>query len=227
ERQIRALAQMLHRLHVERGDVLFNAGDAADFLALIVKGELSLQSFGKAVMSLGEGEMWFGELSLVQPCKADTSIRSINDVVLLSLSSRTFHELKLDYEKHRHEVKKSLFLNTPFAQHLDSDQLANIVDAMEEVVFGAGINIKNEDSLEDDVFYILEEGLAEERQYAAMRKLVSRELGPGDFFCEDALLLSSISENPRKRVKLQPRIDAKSECKCLCLNRNDFHRLIG
>ena len=110
------------------------------------------------------------------------------------------------------DTRREMLKTVPLFAECDDKQLDFIVTQVDEVDFVAGRDLCREGAAGGEFFVILS-GTAEVRRQG--RHL--RELGPGDFFGEIALL----DGGPRTAT-----VTALSAMKCLVLSRGQFHNVI-
>ena len=110
------------------------------------------------------------------------------------------------------DTRRDMLKAVPLFADCDEKQLDFIATQVDEVDFVAGRDLCGEGAAGGEFFVILS-GTAEVRRQG--RHL--RELGPGDFFGEIALL----DGGPRTAT-----VTALSEMKCLVLSRGQFHNVI-
>jgi CRP/FNR family transcriptional regulator, cyclic AMP receptor protein len=85
------------------GQVLFDRGDAADSIYMLVEGELALEEIGTRVP---QGEI-FGEIACFSPGRARTlTARCATDCVILSITQEVFEQLYFEEPKLAFHVSK-------------------------------------------------------------------------------------------------------------------------
>jgi CRP-like cAMP-binding protein len=71
------------------GDVIFNAGDAADYMYVIVDGEVDIVVGGKAVDMTGPGGI-FGEMALIDTSPRSAAAVARTDCRVVAINERRF-----------------------------------------------------------------------------------------------------------------------------------------
>ncbi len=71
------------------GEAIFSAGEPGDVMYLIQEGEVDIVSDGKALRSLGAGDM-FGEMALIGDAPRSASAVAKTDCTLLPVDERRF-----------------------------------------------------------------------------------------------------------------------------------------
>jgi len=96
------------------GDVLISCGAKSDTLYLIWQGLLaiSIEADSKNLL-LGEagGGSWVGEITMIEPGSATTTVIAKEDSTLLALSNDGFETLRKDYPKVASSLLKALSLD--------------------------------------------------------------------------------------------------------------------
>ena len=110
------------------------------------------------------------------------------------------------------DKRREMLKSVPLFADCDDRQLDFIATQVDEVDFVSGRDLCREGASGGEFFVILS-GTAEVRRLGKHL----RELGPGDFFGEIALL----DGGPRTAT-----VTAVSEMKCLVLSRGQFHNVI-
>ena len=87
-----AVGNRMQMLRLSVGDTLFNEGELADGLYLIVKGKVAIWSGAVEIQERAEGE-YIGELALLDDSPHSATVRAKNDVMLLKLHRGDFHQV--------------------------------------------------------------------------------------------------------------------------------------
>ena len=87
-----AVGNRMQMLRLSVGDTLFNEGELADGLYLIVKGKVAIWSGAVEIQERAEGE-YIGELALLDDSPHSATVRAKNDVMLLKLHRDDFHQV--------------------------------------------------------------------------------------------------------------------------------------
>ena len=145
--QIKALGT---RKDVNKDEVIFSAGDTADYVYFIEAGRVSvfIKKFSnlEEISVLGPGD-YFGEMALFSKDKRTASVKSLDDSVLLAIDKKAF----LDYIREDREIGDKL--NGIFVRR--SEELAlkeNLVDATGVDSKHLKVAIKGDPSLRESAF---------------------------------------------------------------------------
>jgi CRP/FNR family transcriptional regulator, cyclic AMP receptor protein len=114
----------MHSKRMPAGSVLFQRGDHADALYLLVEGQLELVEIGK---SQAAGEL-FGEISFFSPDRRRTlTARCVTQCVVLSIGEEAFKQLYFENPKFAFQISALI------AQRLGADveRLRRKVDGLE------------------------------------------------------------------------------------------------
>ncbi|MDH3671467.1 MAG: cyclic nucleotide-binding domain-containing protein [Gammaproteobacteria bacterium] len=129
------------------GDVLISCGARSDTLYLIRQGLLaiSIEADGNK-LSLGEvgGGSWVGEITMIEPGSATTTVIAKQDSVLLALSNDGFETLRKDHPKVASSLLKALSLD--LANRLRSTRQL-LIKISEDQYFVESTGNKKEDRL--------------------------------------------------------------------------------
>ena len=89
---LNTVGNRMQMLRLSEGDILFNEGELADGLYLVVKGKVAIWSGAVEIRERIEGE-YVGELALIDDSPHSATVRAKTDVVLLKLHRGDFHQV--------------------------------------------------------------------------------------------------------------------------------------
>ncbi len=89
---LRTMGNRMQMLRLSEGDILFNEGDLADGLYLVVNGRVSIGSGAVEIRERTEGE-YVGELALIDDSPHSATVRAKTDATLLKLHRADFHQV--------------------------------------------------------------------------------------------------------------------------------------
>jgi NADH dehydrogenase len=82
----------VHREHFEKGETIFSNGDTGDKVYFIVKGEVTVERNGTALVTLRDGEV-FGEAALLTKQPRNATLRAATTLDVVAVSRKAFLEL--------------------------------------------------------------------------------------------------------------------------------------
>ena len=100
----------------------------------------------------------FGELALVHSMPRSASVVAKTDGHLWALHRAAFRQVLVEAQDHRKELKRVLG-EIPYFQYLDSDAINKLATIMDEVTFGRGETMVNQDQ-PGDFMYVIASGSA-------------------------------------------------------------------
>jgi cAMP-dependent protein kinase regulator len=161
----------------------------------------------------------FGELALLYNAPRAASIRAKTDCILWVLDRGTFNHIVKDSAARKRESYEAFLGKIDLLEDMDAYEKSKIADAFKEVKFAAGDYVIREGE-QGDTFYFLEEGEADATKVLTLgaEPTVVKSYASGEYFGELALL------------KGEPRaanIVAKTDLKCVTLDRHSFKRMLG
>ena len=86
------MGNRMQMLRLSEGDILFNEGEVADGLYLVVKGKVAIWSGAVKIRERIEGE-YVGELALIDDSPHSATVRAKTDAILLKLHRDDFHQV--------------------------------------------------------------------------------------------------------------------------------------
>jgi hypothetical protein len=90
------LADLLHEMVVQPGDVIVREGEPGDSLYVIVDGKVEVVDDNRVLNQLGARAV-FGELSMLDSSPRTATIRALEETSLLRLDQTSFYEIMSEY----------------------------------------------------------------------------------------------------------------------------------
>lgn len=215
------LAGRVKLMSVNPGQVVVRQGERAEAFYVVRNGRLEVYETDPASQKetilrvLGHGES-FGELAVATSSVRTASVRAFEQSELFQIDRNTFHLLLVDM------IEVPSFAPTiqqitelkdlPTFNHLEPDELAQLIEYGEWVQFAAGETIIQQGATAD-AFFVIGSGQVD---VLTGRKIIET-LGPGTYFGEIALL---------RRVKRTATCRAKTVVRAYRLKRQGFDRLM-
>jgi CRP-like cAMP-binding protein len=106
-REIERLGMLTDEVTMPAGRVLFNQGDSAAELFVVVEGQVRVERDGSVIATRGPGE-FFGEMALVSEGTRMASATCETDCRLLILGHREFHSLMDEFPELKMRVLETL-----------------------------------------------------------------------------------------------------------------------
>ncbi|MGH2489791.1 MAG: cyclic nucleotide-binding domain-containing protein [Candidatus Limnocylindria bacterium] len=106
-REIERLGMLVEEVDLPAGRVLFNQGDSAQELFIVVRGEVRVERSGRVLAVRGPGE-FFGEIALVAEGPRTATATCITDCRLLVLVHRDFHTVMDEFPDLKMRVLETL-----------------------------------------------------------------------------------------------------------------------
>jgi CRP-like cAMP-binding protein len=101
------LASIAEEVLYPQGAAIFQEGEPADGLYLILRGTVALSRDGRDMVSLGEKEA-LGAWTLFEPEPRVMSARAVEETLLLKVDRDDFYDLLLDYPELGQSILKAL-----------------------------------------------------------------------------------------------------------------------
>lgn len=218
------IAKYLVPIEINKGEAIFKQGDEGHCLYLVMRGSCSIygaDEFGqeKHIIDVSKND-FFGEQSIMKHQPRSATVYSSSDVLLLSLSSKSFSKLTSENPSIMKKLMKgvddlwfirsnSLFIDYP------TESLAPFINAFKHKKFNSGKYIFREGDAGED-FYIIRNG--EIDILAKQKSIVLATLSVGDFFGEIALL---------RKVPRTASAKAKSDVETLAISRSAFNAILS
>jgi len=219
--ELSKVIDVMFQVTLTPGQVIINQGEDGDNFYVIDNGNLQVIKDNVVVNTLGPGRS-FGEIALMYNVPRIATVKAISDVVLWGMDRIAFRTILMQYAKRKRELYEKFLEKVPLLKDLSSYQRATIADALEPANFQEGDVIIKQGE-EGDIFYIVEEGeciITQTRNLNGQdsKPIEMMRIGPGDYFGEVALL---------KNQGRAANVIAKTDVKCLQMNRKDFIVLLG
>jgi len=219
--ELSKVIDVMFQVTLTPGQVIINQGEDGDNFYVIDNGNLQVIKDNVVVNTLGPGRS-FGEIALMYNVPRIATVKAISDVVLWGMDRIAFRTILMQYAKRKRELYEKFLEKVPLLKDLSSYQRATIADALEPANFQEGDVIIKQGE-EGDIFYIVEEGeciITQTRNLNGQdsKPIEMMRIGPGDYFGEVALL---------KNQARAANVIAKTDVKCLQMNRKDFIVLLG
>lgn len=106
-REIERLGMLTEEVDLPAGRVLFNQGDSAQELFIVVSGEVRVERNGSVLAVRGPGE-FFGEIALVAEGERTATATCLTPCRLLVLGHRDFHSLMDEFPDLKIRVLETL-----------------------------------------------------------------------------------------------------------------------
>ena len=106
-RELERLGMLTEEVDLPAGRVLFNQGDSAQELFIVVGGEVRVERNGTVLAVRGPGE-FFGEIALVAEGERTATATCISPCQLLVLGHRDFHSLMDEFPDLKVRVLEAL-----------------------------------------------------------------------------------------------------------------------
>lgn len=107
EREVERLGMLVEEVNLPAGRVLFNQGDTAQELFIVVSGEVRVERDGSVLATRGPGE-FFGEIALVAGGPRTATATCVTACRLLVLGHRDFHSLMDEFPGLKMRVLETL-----------------------------------------------------------------------------------------------------------------------
>jgi CRP-like cAMP-binding protein len=106
-RELERLGMLTEEVSMPAGRVLFNQGDPAAELFILVEGQVRVERHGTVIATRGPGE-FFGEMALVSEGTRMASATCETDCKFLVLGHREFHSLRDEFPELKMRVLETL-----------------------------------------------------------------------------------------------------------------------
>lgn len=218
------LIDAMKEVNFNKNDIVIKEGEKGDCLYIVESGTFNWVKSGndgKQVLLkvYVEGEV-FGELALIYNCaRTATMIANEDNSTVYSLDRITFNHIVSNNTMRRNEKYMKMLANVPILETMDYYERSKILEACRSVEFDEDEWVIQEGEPATE-FYILLEGKAYATKYFDNQDepVKVKDYSPGDYFGERALL---------KNEKRAASIIAKTDIKCLALDRLSFNKLLG
>ncbi|CAK9027562.1 cAMP-dependent protein kinase regulatory subunit (PKA regulatory subunit) [Durusdinium trenchii] len=212
---------------IPAGERIIQEGDDGDVMFLIESGAFDcikkIDGSDKVVKKCGQGDV-FGELALLYNCpraasvEADRAVAATEEAVVWQLDRETFSHIVRDASAKRREAFQDFLKTVPLFKTLESYDLMQLADCLQQEGLEAGQKIINQGD-PGDTFYIVEEGeLVATKKRADGSNEEVLDYKRGDFFGELAL----IKNEPRAAT-----VEAKTASKICSLTLVEVNGALG
>lgn len=206
---------------IPAGERIIQEGDDGDVMFLIESGAFDcikkIDGSDKVVKKCGQGDV-FGELALLYNCPRAASVEATEEAVVWQLDRETFSHIVRDASAKRREAFQDFLKTVPLFKTLESYDLMQLADCLQQEGLEAGQKIINQGD-PGDTFYIVEEGeLVATKKRADGSNEEVLDYKRGDFFGELAL----IKNEPRAAT-----VEAKTASKICKIDRKSFKNILG
>lgn len=212
DRELRTIVDAFEEFHFRVGEKLIVEGDVGDYFYVLKTGSVRFEMHGELVGNAGEGKT-FGELSLLYSSPRTASVIADTDVTIYRVDQKTFRYIMQSQTMKTEQAKKKLLQGVKFLNFLDQSDINKLVQTMVPRVFEKGECIAGSVD-ESQLLYVIQEGRVR------VTDNESRELGPGDYFGETALLNKHDSEKPFTAVAI-------TRVLLLYIDKDTFEKVVG
>lgn len=200
------------------GESIINQGDEGDNFYVIDEGEVDVYVNNNLVTSISDSGA-FGELALIYGTPRAATVKAKTDVKLWAIDRDTYRRILMGSTIRKRKMYEEFLGKVSILDSLDKWERLTIADALVPISFPDGHTVVEQGHAGED-FYIIEEGKAIVLQQKNENEpqVEVKQLGPGDYFGEIALLFN----RPRAAT-----VKACGTLKCVKLDRARFERLLG
>ena len=207
-------------LIIKSGTKIIVEGEPGDGLYILEHGTVQVTKGGQKIRTIATDKsqkhgVVFGELACLYNCQRTASIEAVSECRCWYLDRDTFQAISIEAGQNKIREIKDFLKKVTLFSNFPERKLMKLIDAfeVEEFEFDTFIIRQNAPG---DSFYIIADGEVEVNVDGNFIRTLKR----GDYFGEKALL--------EKHCHRTAAVVAKSELvSCLCLEREDFLRLIG
>ena len=221
DEDINILIGAMQKKTFNKDDVLIQYGDEGKEYFVLDWGVLECKVYDEetkeiaVTKSITEGSA-FGELALLYQTPRSATISALTECTTWVLDQMTFKTVIMSSAIKERNIRLNFVDNIKVFEKMSRYEKIKLLDGLQVQYFEAGDVIVQEGDI-GEYFYIIEDGNVECIKEEG--KEVIRELNPGDYFGELALI-----EQLQKRTLT---VKAKQDCKLLVLNREIFYRVLG
>ncbi len=215
---LKPVIDAMFEVNKKKGEVVMSQGEEGDNFYILEDGDcefwINEKKVGKGVSAGGS----FGELALMYNCPRAATVRVSSPKALLwGVDRQTFRQLVLTSTLKKRRLYEDFLSRVPILETLTAYEKSTLADALISSQHPTGSFIIREGD-SGDKFFILAEGEAEAVKGDGSTRAVVKEIHPGDYFGEIALL----EQKPRAAS-----VVAKTPVSVLSLESDAFHRLLG
>lgn len=203
---------------------IINEGDTGDGLYILQSGTVDISKNNEHIRSISadinETAIILGELAILYNCTRTASVTASTECRLWYLDRESFQTISIESGNNTLNEYKNFLRKVSLLKKFPERKLVKLIDVMELEIFTTNHYIIRQNSV-GNTFYLIVDGEVDITQESENGETVFiRKLKKGDYFGEKALLAGS--QKPRTANCI-----AASDVECLCLEREDFLRLIG
>ncbi len=194
--EIQLLTRRLKPTTHPAGEVIIRQGEAGDRFYIVKQGEVEVsradeRGVTEVVARLHRGD-YFGELALLADAPRNATCRALISTQTVALSRRDFELLVKNRFAMREKLDRSithadLLRRIPLFDELDGRQIQQLTAELHPRQLEAGVELIRQGE-EGDAFYIIEAGRMQVSVGELGQERIVRELGPGEYVGEVALL---------------------------------------
>jgi len=221
DESINTLIAAFQRKNFKKDDVIIQYGDDGKEYFVLESGVLQCQVFNDDTKEIAmtktitEGNA-FGELALLYNTPRSATISALTDCTTWVLDQITFKTVIMSSAIKERNIRLNFLDKAKVFEKVGRYEKIKLLDGL-QVQYFEGKEVIVQEGDVGEYFYIIEEGVVECIKEEGQE--VIRELHPGDYFGELALI-----ESKQKRTLT---VKAKTECKLLVLNRDTFFRVLS
>ena len=216
---IKMMAQCVQGpLKIPMGTKIIREGEPGDGLFVLETGTVEVSKNNKIIRSIqanpGKGIV-FGELAILYNCQRTASIQALSECKVWYLDRNSFQAISIESGQKKIKEIKDFLKKVKLFKNFPERKLVKLIDAFEVEEFERDTFIIRQNS-SGETFYIIADGKVD----ITVDGNFIRNLGRGDYFGEKALL----EKHSHRTANV---IVTSKTVSCLCLERDDFLRLIG
>lgn len=219
EKDMQVVIDAMDQKKAAAEEYVIKEGEPGEVLYILESGTMQctkmIDGAPKVLKQYKAGDV-FGELALLYNAPRAATIQAESESLLWVLDRQTFNHIVKDASQKKREKYEKFLSTVSILQNMDHYERSKLADAIKEKKFSGGEQIIKQGE-QGDSFYILVDGDAFATLNASADEVVMK-YQPGDYFGELALL----RDEPRAA-----NVFAKSDVKCISLDRKSFKRLLG
>lgn len=218
---INTLINAMQKKTFKKDEVIIQYGDDGKEYFVLDTGVCECKVFSEETKEVAvnktitEGSA-FGELALLYQTPRSATITALTDCTTWVLDQMTFKTVIMSSAIKERNIRLNFVDKIKVFEKMSRYEKIKLLDGLEVQYFEANDVIVKEGDV-GEYFYVIEDGQVECIKEDGQE--VIRELNPGDYFGELALI-----EQLQKRTLT---VKAKTDCKVLVLNRDIFYRVLG
>ena len=222
--EIRMFVEAMTSEVVKTDEIIIQQGDDADYFYILEKGKVNFFVNGGKV-GTGEKGKSFGELALLHNCPRTATCVSMSDCKLWKIDRRTFRYIMIHSTESSDKEVIDVLKNVPLFSGLNNSFFQKLANAMTGVSYKDGEVIIRKGEV-GNTFYVVRDGKVAVTEVGRRVSISNTKrastmdviLGHGQTFGERALLTGE---------KRSATVVASGHCDLLCLERDDFERILG